>query len=85
MKTLKEIIELLGNKDYEYIEFRCLYTVNKKTCDEFYGACKYKDKQLYPIDYDSYSLNDKFIKWKEWEKHGKKYLTVWTECEVIRG
>ena len=85
MKTLKEIIKLLGNKDYKYIEFRCIYTINEEKHDEFYGACEYRNKELYPLDYDSYSLDDKFIKWEEWERYGEKCLTVWEEWEVMRG
>lgn len=66
-KTLREIIELLGNKEYPYIEFHVTYEVNGEKNDEFYGDAYYKDGQLFALDNDVYSLDDIFYRYEEFE------------------
>lgn len=88
--TLKEIIEQLGNKSYPYIEVRYKWKESGKESDIFAGACSYDNKtgQLTSIDGDLYSLNDRYVGWKEWVdddylESGEKQmiLTVWEEIK----
>lgn len=65
--TLRDIIASLGNKNYPYIECHIVYTHNNQEYDEEYGCCCYKDGQLISLDADSYSLDDIYFKWKEFE------------------
>lgn len=82
---LKEIIEKLGNKNYDFIECRCKWKdENGKEIDDFFGVCSYKDGILTPLDGDSYSLDDLYIEWEEVVDTDEKYtdngglmLTVW--------
>lgn len=84
---LSEIIEKLGNKSYPYIEFRCKWTFKDGTkSDMFFGSCSYdnKTKKLTSLDGDSYSLNNIYYEWEEWQDLEEKYfdngqicLTVW--------
>lgn len=75
---LKEIIEKLGNKNYDFIECRCKW-VNEygEKQDELFGACSYKDGILTPLDGDSYSLDDLYIEWEEHTQDECVCLTVW--------
>ena len=82
---LSEIIERLGNKSYSYIECRIQWEQNGKKYDEFWGACAYngKTKALMPLDMDSYSLEDLYEKWEEWQNgKGEDCLTVWEAGSV---
>ena len=91
-KPLREIIEELGNKSYPYIECRCKWTDPDGTKhDEFWGSCSYDNKtgELTSLDHDSYSLDDLYDEWDEWqdleEKHfdgGQILLTVWEHGQV---
>ena len=81
---LKDILNYY-NTNFSYIEFRCLYKIKGKIYDDFFGACKYINGELIPLDHDHYSLEDKYDKWETWEKDGEQYLTVWERTEVIRG
>ena len=84
---LREIIKNLGNKSYPYIEFRCKWTEEDGLeYDEYFGACSYDNQTgiLTPLDHDSYSLDDLYNEWDEWqdlkEEHFDKdqfLLTVW--------
>lgn len=77
---LKEIIKNLGNKNYYYIECRCKWTDNNgQEQDDFFGACSYVDGVLYPLDGDSYYLDDLYIEWEETVENEKLILIVW-EC-----
>lgn len=85
--SLKNIIKNFGNKSYPLIEFRCKWKENEYDYDEFFGACSYdsKTETLTPLDYDSYSLDDLYEEWEEWEDdNGQINLTVW-EIGVIEG
>lgn len=80
---LKEIIEKLGNKNYEFIECRCKWKdENGQDQDDFFGACSYKDGVLTPLDGDLYSLDDLYIEWEEFMTNGKIALTVWEYGEL---
>lgn len=87
---LKEIIEKLGNKNYNFIEFRCKWIdENGQEQDDFFGSCSYQDGVLAPLDGDTYSLDDLYIEWEEFvdvdEKytdHGGLVLTVWEHGEL---
>lgn len=75
---LKEIIEKLGNKNYDFIEFRCRWVdENGEEQDDLFGACSYRDGVLIPLDGDSYSLDDLYTEWEETFSNDKVILTVW--------
>lgn len=75
---LKEIIGKLGNKNYDFIEFRCRWVdENGEEQDDFIGACSYKDDVLTPLDGDSYSLYDLYDEWEETFYNDQMMLTVW--------
>lgn len=79
-KSLREIIEELGNKSYNTIECRCLYMLNGQEQDDFFGDCSYdaETKTLKSLDGDSYSLDDLYIKWKEsLDCENNNRLIVW--------
>lgn len=85
--SLREIIAKLGNKSYPFIECRCKWTDPDGTkYDEFWGSCSYNNetRELIPLDHDSYSLDDLYNEWEEWQDLEEKYfdngqicLTVW--------
>lgn len=80
---LKEIINRLGNKNYCCIECRCKWIDrNNQEQDDFFGACSYIDGALYPLDGDSYSLDDLYIEWEETVEDGKLILIVWEWGEL---
>ena len=77
---LKDIINNLGNKKYDYIEFRCKWIENNEEQDEFFGACSYDNitNTLIPLDGDSYSLYDLYEEYEEWQDtNNRNCLTVW--------
>lgn len=74
---LRDILEKFGNRDYEYIQFRCLWRCDGCDYDEYFGCCSYKNGELIPLDGDSYSLDDKYIRAEEGEFEGGVGLTVW--------
>lgn len=82
---LKEIINNLGNKNYNIIECRCKWIDdNGQEQDNLFGYCAYIDGVLIPLDGDSYSLDDLYIEWEEVMDDEEKYtdngglvLTVW--------
>lgn len=87
---LREIIQLLGNKDYPYVEFRCKWEDNGEKFDEFFGACAYTVGSLVPLDGDTYSLDDLYAEWEEWvdieemvSDNGALCLTVWESGVVV--
>lgn len=85
-KTLGEIIKDLGNKSYSTIECRCKYSVVEKMIngefreseeiDCLWGRCCYDANtgELEPLDGDSYSLNDGYDEWLEYDND---CLVVW--------
>lgn len=84
--TLKDIIEKLGNKNYDFIEVRCRWTdKNGQMQDIFFGGCSYKDGVLISLDGDTYSLNDLYDDYKEFTNDGKTCLTVWENCYMDEG
>lgn len=92
--TLKEIVK---GKNYPLIECRLLFTdATGDEQDVFAGYCAYQNEQLVSLDNDSYSLDDEYVKYKEFEMpndtrlknteypKGTICLTVWYEdysCE----
>ena len=79
-KSLREIIKELGNKSYDYIEFRSRWSDKyDEQYDEFWGACSYNSdtEELIPLDHDSYSLDDLYNEYEEWRKNDKLCLTIW--------
>jgi len=80
-KPLRKIIEELGNKSYSYIEMRCKWKDKDEEYDEFWGCCYYDNtlKKLFPLDGDSYSLDDLYDEWKEYDTdlYENPCLTVW--------
>ena len=93
--SLSEIITMLGNKSYDYIEVRLLWKDADGTeYDEFIGACSYNntiedsENKLQSLDGDNYSLNDLYIKWKEFgdsnnaSGRSRIGLTVWCYGEL---
>lgn len=86
---LKEIIEKLGNKNYDLIECRCKWTDDEQEHDDLFGYCSYRNGNLVPLDGDFYSLDDLYIEWEEFIDINKKYtddgglvLTVWEHGEL---
>lgn len=79
---LHEIITQLGNKSYAQIIFRCKWTEDGEDFDELFGSCSYdaETQILTPLDGDSYSLNDLYVKWKE--TNNGNVLTVWEQGVV---
>lgn len=85
---LKDIIDKLGNKSYDYINCRCKYTERDGTIEDmFTGCCSYdsETKTLSSLDGDIYSLDDLYDEWEEWvaskNEHfdgGEQCLTLWT-------
>lgn len=98
--SLSEIITMLGNKSYDYIEVRLLWKdTNGTEYDEFIGACSYNntiedsENRLQSLDGGNYSLNDLYIKWKEFGENefsdgnnasgrSRIGLTVWCYGEL---
>lgn len=82
---LREIIRLLGNKSYSFIECRCKWHDGKTDYDEFFGACKYEDGILTPLDGDTYSLDYVYSEWKEDidTNTGKASLILWEYGEAL--
>ena len=75
---LKEIIEKLGNKNYDFIEFRCKWVnENGKEQDAFFGGCFYKNGVLTSLDGCTYSLDDLYDEWEETSDGSQNILTVW--------
>lgn len=77
---LWKIIEELGNKSYFYIECRYKWADQDGDHDDFWGCCSYNNetKMLSSVDGDSYSLNDLYDEWVEWQAdNGEQCLTVW--------
>ncbi len=93
--TLKEIIEKLGNKSYNFIECRCKWTDEYgKEQDGFFGSCAYDSKTgvLTSLDGDSYSLSDRYEEYAEWVEtdeefvdNGELVLTVWEKGTLKEG
>jgi len=83
---LKDIINQLGNKDYSCIMYRTLWEYEGKEQDDLFGYCKYENGILEPLDSDTYSLDDLYIKWEEWVDTDEEFgdngaicLTVWEQ------
>ena len=75
---LKEIIEKLGNKNYDFIDFlRRRVDENGEEQNDYIGTCSYKDNVLTPLYGDSYSLDDLYAEWEETFSNDKVILTVW--------
>ena len=77
---VKDIIAMLGNKDYEIIDFRCQYKDRENQMqDLYYGSASYtgRHKKLKSIDGDIHKLSDKFVRWSETSSNEKNFLTVW--------
>ena len=81
---LREIIEKLGNKNYECISVRCKWTDKGQDYDEYCGDCKYIDGKLIPLDGDSYSIEDLYFEWEEKEENGVNRLVVWEKGVVVK-
>lgn len=83
--SLREIIAKLGNKTYSYIECRCKWSEEEEQIDMFFGCCSYDNKTniLTPLDGDSYSLDDLYIEWEEFDDdNGQICLIVWKNGEL---
>ena len=82
--TLKEIINNLGNKNYNFIECRCKWIDGDgQEQDDLFGYCVYRNGVLVPLDGDSYSLDDLYIEWEEFmDDEGNYSLTVWEYGEL---
>ena len=75
-KTLGEILSSSTND--VLIEEHIIIMIREKARDEFSGVCKYiyETGELESIDYDSYSLNDYYDKYR-WKN--KNELVVWQD------
>ena len=76
--------DLIKNKDYDYIEYRCTAPADLTETDIFFGICKSENGKLIALDYDSYDESEEVLRWEEWsnlEKGIKNGLTVVVEAE----
>lgn len=61
--SLREILKNKYNdRDFETIMCRCLWELDDEERDDLIGYCSYIDGELIPLDGDSYSLEDLYIK-----------------------
>lgn len=87
--TLREILDTFDNADIPFIEFRCKWydespNGERMLNDEFFGACEYKNGELISLDHDTYSLDDRYNEYEEFEYHeGGRGVTVWEWGETI--
>lgn len=74
--------DLIANKDYDYISWRVTSPKHFDDPDIFFGACKSKNGELIPLDWDSYSENEIVLRYEEWTSDTiKNGLTIVTEAE----
>ena len=69
--TLSDVLKEFGNRDFEVIEYRKVYSVDSDTLD---GFAAYKNKSLLSVDGDDYHLNDQISKY---ELYKPNWLVVW--------
>lgn len=84
-KSLREIIELCGNKDYDYIEERFKCILCNEIEDTFTGCFSYKNGEIISLDGDCYYLEDVYDEYEEIEKDGKTILVVTLYDGFVRG
>lgn len=66
MKTLKEVIDVLGNKSYQRLEIRRYVERNGEMCDALVGICAYDNVgRLISLDGKTYTLDMICSQWKE--------------------
>ena len=76
--------DLIKNKDYDYISWRCTAPKYWDEPDIFCGACKSQNGELIPLDGDSYSEHEIVIRYEEWSSDLiKNGLTVVVDAEWI--
>lgn len=74
-KTLKEIIQFYGNKDYDYIEERFKWVMDNGNGieDAFTGCFSYKNGKIINLDGDCHYLKDTYDEYEEIEKMVKQF------------
>ena len=73
--------DIIAGRDFDYIECRVKWTDEDGfERDEYWGACQSRAGELYSLDADTYSLNDRYV---DWEVEGSR-LTVWEQGEIIK-
>ena len=77
-KSLRDIINELGDHDYSEIIVRCAWAVaTGEIYDTLSGFCSYINGELKPLDGDAYSLDDMYERWEETIDNTQRILTVW--------
>ena len=68
MKTLKEVIDELGNKSYQSLEIRRHIEHNGEAYDALVGICAYDNiGRLISLDGQPYTLDMNCSQWKEFK------------------
>lgn len=78
--------DLIKNKDYDYIEYRCTAPPDYAEHDIFCGICKSENGKLIALDYDTYCEGEEVLRYEEWSNPEKGVmcgLTVVTEAVWI--
>lgn len=72
-----KVVDLIKDKDYDYIELRITLPKNVGGGDTFFGSCESKNGELFSHDQDYYSKDEEIISYKEWSnKKIKNGLTI---------
>ena len=72
--TLSDVLKEFGNRDFEVIEYRKVYSIDSDDVDALGGFAAYKNKSLLSMDGDNYHLNDQISKY---ELYKPNWLVVW--------
>lgn len=72
--TLSDVLKEYGNRDFNVIEYRKVWSVDSDDVDGLDGMAQYKNKMLISLDGDSYHLNDEIINHKLFKED---WLVVW--------
>ena len=78
--TLEEILSWY-NRDFEIIQVRCMFEKDQVSYDELIGYCSYINGVLFPLDGDSYSLEEICIA-QEYDSENDM-LIVWEDCHWV--
>lgn len=73
--------DLIKNKDYDYVSYRLTL---QDGSDTFAGCFAAKDGEIISLDGDTYSMDERVLKYEEWnnpEEGIDKGLTIVVETE----
>lgn len=72
--TLSDVLKEYGNRDFNVIEYRKVWSVDSDDVDGLDGMAQYKNKMLISLDGGSYYLKDEIQKHKLFRDD---WLVVW--------